>query len=316
MSTASVIPPPVRGNVGEAGRRRQQAQQNEANTAEPVAEEGDEEFEPSRHFDGLASPTQPYEMEIKGLFRTFINFFQCDDSRKEFFAPAETGGDDSGSVRPVGFYRRSLEAICDGNSGALANLSETARGVSHLSGFVSFPIKLSDIKKFGPALETWILEFPADVIIYADEEIRSIVETEILPSLSNPELPFSGVRVAFFDHPNVCSLRDLDPTALERLVAIEGTCVRTSQLIPEMHVAVFRCTSVASRNFELVRCDNEVSAVVINGHVSEPTYCQRCQGRRTFVMIHDKCVFTSKQLMKVQESPGSIPEGETPQTSK
>eukprot|EP01053_Blabericola_migrator_P002643 Blabericola_migrator_1__2642@NODE_174_length_12052_cov_318_013433_g151_i0_p2_GENE_NODE_174_length_12052_cov_318_013433_g151_i0NODE_174_length_12052_cov_318_013433_g151_i0_p2_ORF_typecomplete_len816_score168_97MCM/PF00493_23/3_3e96MCM_OB/PF17207_3/7_5e31MCM_lid/PF17855_1/7_1e25Mg_chelatase/PF01078_21/2_8e10Mg_chelatase/PF01078_21/4e03AAA_5/PF07728_14/2_6e08AAA_3/PF07726_11/4_2e07Sigma54_activ_2/PF14532_6/6_2e06Sigma54_activ_2/PF14532_6/2_5e03Sigma54_activat/PF00158_26/0_00047MCM_N/PF14551_6/0_002 len=264
----------------------------------------------------VMSPTQPFEQEIKNLFKTFINFFQCDDARREYFDTSEgVRGDEGGSSRPLGFYRKTLEAICHGETKALMNLmGDQNNKRARINGFVSFPIKLSDVKRFGPALETWILEYPADVITYADEEIASIIETSIVPTLEVSELPFTGIRIAFYDHPNPCSLRDLDPTALERLVAIDGTCIRASQPIPEMQVAVFKCTSVASRNFELVRCDNEVSSIVINGQVSEPLFCKQCQSRRTFIMVHEKCVFTSKQLLKMQENPGSIPEGETPQT--
>lgn len=315
----------VRGNIGEAGRRRQYFEaasgaQNESTrdmddeNSEGVSS-GLQEGQSRRQANWSMSPTQPFEIEIKGLLRTFLNFFQCEDARKEYFATTSQAGDDGASSgsRPLGFYRRTLEALCHGDSRALSNLCES-RGAGSVCGFIPFPIKLSDIRKFGPALEGWVLEYPADVIVYADEEIRSIIETDILPTLPTPELPFTGIRVAFYDHPHPCSLRDLDPTALERLVAIEGTCIRTSQLIPEMQIAVFKCTSVASRNFELVRCDNEISSVVINGQVTEPVFCPRCQGRRTFILLHDKCVFTSKQMMKIQENPSSIPEGETPQT--
>eukprot|EP01055_Gregarina_sp_Pseudo9_P003648 Gregarina_sp_Pseudo_9__3647@NODE_37_length_5345_cov_13_452130_g34_i0_p2_GENE_NODE_37_length_5345_cov_13_452130_g34_i0NODE_37_length_5345_cov_13_452130_g34_i0_p2_ORF_typecomplete_len843_score199_12MCM/PF00493_23/2_9e95MCM_OB/PF17207_3/8_9e33MCM_lid/PF17855_1/4e25Mg_chelatase/PF01078_21/4_1e09Mg_chelatase/PF01078_21/6_3e03AAA_5/PF07728_14/2_4e08AAA_3/PF07726_11/6e07Sigma54_activ_2/PF14532_6/1_6e05Sigma54_activat/PF00158_26/0_00073RuvB_N/PF05496_12/0_0011AAA_2/PF07724_14/1_2e03AAA_2/PF07724_14/0_00 len=316
MSAATVLPAPVRGNIGETGRRRQQLGPPGREAGEATEDTDMSGPEPRRQQPSWSmSPTQPYEMEIKGLVRTFLNFFQCEDARKEYFAVSDMGDEGSSAGRPLGFYRRTLEALCQGDAKALSNLCEgQARGMGSLCGFLSFPIKLSDVKAFGPALQTWILEYPADVIVYADEEVRSIIETDILPNLSSPDLPFTGIRVAFYDHPNPCSLRDLDPTALERLVAIEGTCIRTSQLIPEMQVAVFKCTSVATRNFELVRCDNEVSSVVINGQVTEPVFCTRCQSRRTFVLIHDKCVFTSKQMMKIQENPNSIPEGETPQT--
>ena len=42
--------------------------------------------------------------------------------------------------------------------------------------------------------------------------------------------------------------------------------------------------------------------------------CQNCQMRDTFTIQLTQCIFSDKQHVKVQETPESIPEGETPQT--
>lgn len=46
----------------------------------------------------------------------------------------------------------------------------------------------------------------------------------------------------------------------------------------------------------------------------EPDLCQNCKSRYSFQMIHNACFFSDKQHVKMQETPETIPEGETPHT--
>ncbi|RHY26098.1 hypothetical protein DYB32_007873, partial [Aphanomyces invadans] len=42
--------------------------------------------------------------------------------------------------------------------------------------------------------------------------------------------------------------------------------------------------------------------------------CRHCQSRNSMEIVHNRCAFTDKQLVKMQETPDAIPEGETPYT--
>ena len=50
------------------------------------------------------------------------------------------------------------------------------------------------------------------------------------------------------------------------------------------------------------------------GKVEEPTVCNHCQNKFTMRLLHNRSEFSNKQMIKLQESPDQIPEGETPQT--
>lgn len=54
----------------------------------------------------------------------------------------------------------------------------------------------------------------------------------------------------------------------------------------------------------------------MRGQVAEPQFCtaQGCGARGTMVLSHNLSVFCDKQLVKLQETPDAIPEGETPHT--
>lgn len=48
------------------------------------------------------------------------------------------------------------------------------------------------------------------------------------------------------------------------------------------------------------------------GKVDQPDKCERCDGKQTLNMQHNLSSFINKQLVKMQEAPDRIPEGETP----
>lgn len=48
------------------------------------------------------------------------------------------------------------------------------------------------------------------------------------------------------------------------------------------------------------------------GKVDEPMQCVRCKTKSAFELMHNQCMFSNKQLVKMQEKPNDIPEGETP----
>ena len=49
--------------------------------------------------------------------------------------------------------------------------------------------------------------------------------------------------------------------------------------------------------------------VIDRGRIQEPGTCPRCNTQNTMEPIHNRGAFADKQLIKVQETPDSIPEG-------
>ena len=80
--------------------------------------------------------------------------------------------------------------------------------------------------------------------------------------------------------------------------------IRTSNLIPEMSEALFRCSV----------CHFEANVEVMDGRIAEPTLCTHCNTNHSFSMIHNRCHFKDKQMVKLQESPDDMPAGQTPHT--
>jgi len=102
----------------------------------------------------------------------------------------------------------------------------------------------------------------------------------------------------------VYRIRELGPSHIEKLVSLRGIVIRTSDIVPEMKEAHFTCS----------KCFRVEERSVTMGRIVEPTWCVNCEQRDTFMPNFNASIFSDKQHVKVQETPESVPEGETPQT--
>ena len=112
------------------------------------------------------------------------------------------------------------------------------------------------------------------------------------------------IQVRPFNAEKTRNLRALNPEDIDQLITISGMVIRTSNLIPEMSEALFRCSV----------CKFEASVEVEKGRIAEPTLCTQCNTNHSFTMIHNRCHFKDKQMVKLQESPDDMPPGQTPHT--
>ena len=99
-------------------------------------------------------------------------------------------------------------------------------------------------------------------------------------------------------------MRELNPENIDQLVSIKGLVIRCSPIIPELKQAFFRCFS----------CGNTLDVIIQNGRIDEPSKCDQCSMRNAMELIHNRCLYTDKQLIRLQENINEIPDGETPQT--
>lgn len=99
------------------------------------------------------------------------------------------------------------------------------------------------------------------------------------------------------------AMRDLSTDTIDQLVSIEGMITRVSELIPDLRIAVFRCSQC--HHIEEVRRDGY--------RVENPERCRNCNTPGSMVIDHNSGYFVDKQLVKMQEVPDQVPEGETPQ---
>ncbi|RMJ27941.1 hypothetical protein PHISP_01209 [Aspergillus sp. HF37] len=100
------------------------------------------------------------------------------------------------------------------------------------------------------------------------------------------------------------NMRDLDPADMDKLVSIKGLVIRTTPIIPDMKEAFFRCQV----------CNHAVQVDIDRGRIAEPVVCPRqvCQEKNSMQIIHNRCVFADKQVIKLQETPDNVPDGQTP----
>lgn len=152
-----------------------------------------------------------------------------------------------------------------------------------------------------------LISFPQEVLPAFDEVVNNYAQSNFGDLLQEVESdkdvwvrPFNLLPL------HIKSMRNMNPLNIDELVSIQGMIIRSTSIIPDIQTAFFRCTL----------CHNEVEVPIDMGRIAEPTKCDNpsCQGNHTMQLIHNRCTFKDKQLIKVQESPESIPDGETPQT--
>lgn len=91
---------------------------------------------------------------------------------------------------------------------------------------------------------------------------------------------------------------------MDRLICIKGLVIRTTPVIPDMKDAFFRCNV----------CNHSVNVGLDRGKIREPTECPReiCSSKNSMQIVHNRCSFEDKQVIKLQETPDEMPAGQTP----
>ncbi|XP_028003671.1 DNA replication licensing factor MCM4 isoform X2 [Eptesicus fuscus] len=112
------------------------------------------------------------------------------------------------------------------------------------------------------------------------------------------------IQVRPFNPLKTKNMRNLNPEDIDQLIAISGMVIRTSQLIPEMQEAFFQCQV----------CAHTAQVEMDRGRIAEPCVCERCHTTHSMALIHNRSVFSDKQMIKLQESPEDMPAGQTPHT--
>lgn len=128
----------------------------------------------------------------------------------------------------------------------------------------------------------------------AVEEAAGILE--LLPDA----LPRVQVRPFHLRH--LSHMRSLDPSSIDSLLSLRGMVVRTSPVIPDLKVAFFQCSI----------CGRADQVTIDRGRIAEPVQCPTCHVRHGYALVHNRCYFSDKQMVRVQETPDEVPAGETP----
>jgi DNA replication licensing factor MCM4 len=169
---------------------------------------------------------------------------------------------------------------------------------------IKFSMSGSHIHEFNRKLYDHLVTFPTEVIPIFDFELWEISLKELQ---GQPE-DFGACQVKIFDlleHDSKV-MRNMNPSDIEKLVSIQGIVIRCSDLVPDMNTGTFRCTTDG--------CKNEVKVKLSHWTIEEPTRCDNCGASHSFQIMHNDCAFSDRQILKLQEKPELIPEGETPQS--
>ena len=162
------------------------------------------------------------------------------------------------------------------------------------------------INKFDEMLYWQMINFPTEMIPMMDSTVTEVYKDLISQRYkdANKEELQVNIRVRICNLTKKSRIRDLGPDDIDKLISISGIVIRTSEVIPEMKEALFKCTV----------CNKYEHSILNRGMITEPIECSSCHSKSSFELIHNMSSFDDKQHVKVQETPEMMPEGETPVT--
>ncbi|KAK4529942.1 hypothetical protein CCYA_CCYA03G0799 [Cyanidiococcus yangmingshanensis] len=160
-------------------------------------------------------------------------------------------------------------------------------------------VSMEHVLEYDEALYKRLVRYPSDMISLFDMAANQVYREMFL---SDDNDSVGQIQVRVYDLGVTNSLRQLEPSHLDSLVAVRGMIVRTSGLIPDLADAFYRC----------MNCLHTAVVPIRHGRVQEPSSCSRCGLKSSYQLIHNRCCFTDKQIVRLQESPESVPQGETP----
>jgi DNA replication licensing factor MCM4 len=142
--------------------------------------------------------------------------------------------------------------------------------------------------------------FPQEVIPLMDLVVNEIFSEINSENLVSPD----SIQVRPNNLLSSVNLRNLNPEDVDKYICIKGLVIRNSNIIPDLRVAYFSCK----------KCGASISRENIKGKISEPTNCERneCQSPNSMFLVHNRCIFGDKQIIKIQETPDAVPDGQTP----
>eukprot|EP00929_Paragymnodinium_shiwhaense_P030370 TRINITY_DN1722_c0_g3_i2.p1 TRINITY_DN1722_c0_g3~~TRINITY_DN1722_c0_g3_i2.p1 ORF type:complete len:930 (+),score=263.50 TRINITY_DN1722_c0_g3_i2:128-2917(+) len=168
---------------------------------------------------------------------------------------------------------------------------------------VKFPISGLHLQAFSEELYQSLINFPTEVIPIFDRELWHIAVRVL--QVDPDELHACQVKVFDLNERDSRIMRLMNPsTDCERLVSLKGIVIRCSDLVPDMQAGTFQCGE----------CKHEVKVQLSHWTIDEPTHCESCNKKGTFQIQHNESTFGNRQMLKLQETPEIVPEGETPQS--
>ncbi|XP_041772486.1 DNA replication licensing factor MCM4 [Anopheles merus] len=155
----------------------------------------------------------------------------------------------------------------------------------------------SHLKTFDETLYRQLICYPQDVIPALDMAVNEMFFERYPAAILEHQ-----IQVRPFNADKTRNMRALNPEDIDQIITISGMVIRTSNIVPEMRCAFFKCSI----------CSFSVVVELERGRIAEPTLCSHCNTNHCFQLIHNRSQFADRQLIKLQESPDDMAAGQTP----
>ncbi|XP_072013660.1 DNA replication licensing factor mcm4-A-like [Amphiura filiformis] len=160
-------------------------------------------------------------------------------------------------------------------------------------------VNCKHLQQFDAELYRKLVSYPQEVIPTFDMAVNELFFERYPDTVLDHQ-----IQVRTYNAEKTKNMRALNPEDIDQLITISGMVIRTSNLMPEMREAFFRCYV----------CSSTAVVEIDRGRIAEPAICRNCQTKHSMGLIHNRSQFSDKQMVKLQESPDDMPAGQTPHT--
>ncbi|KAF8814423.1 cell division control protein 54 [Phlegmacium glaucopus] len=254
--------------------------------------------------------------EIRAIWGTTVNLAETMKLFRDFlkgFKPKYRVSYD----RELGLKTRAFTSPAEGE----AISYETYFRRMRQTGETNLNLDVVNLVAYPPSkkLHSQLLKYPQEVIPAMDQVLKDLMldiadmdHEAGLEGMQGAEVEeeISDImgrvyKVRPFGLPAV-NMRSLNPSDTDKLVCIKGLVIRATPVIPDMKVAFFRCLT----------CSHTVQVEIDRGKIEEPRQCPRdvCASVGTMSLVHNRCEYADRQVIRLQETPDAVPDGQTPHT--
>lgn len=142
-----------------------------------------------------------------------------------------------------------------------------------------------------------ITSYPSEMMPLLD-----IAATEIYQE-KYPGSP-AQIKVHIHNTENRRGIKELGPADIDTVVEVVGMVTKVSHVIPDLFTAVYVCSN----------CGEGIRAEAVRGVIAEPVDCA-CGSKFAMELDSSRSNFQDKQIVKIQELPGTAADGKVPGTS-
>mmetsp|Transcript_23429 Transcript_23429/g.56067 ORF Transcript_23429/g.56067 Transcript_23429/m.56067 type:complete len:880 (+) Transcript_23429:143-2782(+) len=224
--------------------------------------------------------------ETRLQFTDFLENFDLDGNTADQSLEVTPSGSAAGESRR-GLHIRSMEMMLKADE-------------SHLE------VDFEQIKQYKPDLAENISRNFYRFEVHLRKAVQNLVRKYFPDYVEDDDGREREFWVALYNNTHFEQLRILGANHLGKLVSFSGTVTRTSEVRPELYLAVFRCQE----------CNTLVRNVEQQFRFTTPCICTNptCGNRDHWTLVREESTFVDWQRVRVQESSDEVPAGSLPRT--
>ncbi|KAL8980892.1 MAG: hypothetical protein Q9177_005747 [Variospora cf. flavescens] len=181
-------------------------------------------------------------------------------------------------------------------------------------GVGSLNLDARNLKAYPSTIKLWhqLQAYPAEIIPIMDQAVKDIIvdqaEEEMARLRSEQQHRLQG-------RPQARASSSMPPALSSDANVHSDQISQIPDLVMEAETKVYKVKPFGlDASINLRELNPNVNVPLDRGKIAEPTRCPRpvCESQNSMQIVHNRCEFSDKQIIKLQETPDNVPDGQTP----